>query len=295
MCLLMVAKPNAMPNDSDLVCACVNNPDGFGYAVHTGKTIITGRGMNADDVIDRFLTVREKYMNGWAMFHARMTTHGSTIKENCHPFRVGGSTDTILAHNGILSNIKIPTGDTRSDTRVFAEDLLPKRLNILDNKRKFKKLEKWASGSKIAIFSIDPRLDKAVYIVNEKLGHWDDEQGLWWSNSTYKQSYYYDYTYNYSPNKKWLSAYDLKYGTHYGTSGSTDNDKYVIDGENITEFVEEGLACSYCGHFFDEPDYFHGYCQTCWTCMECQDFEESCMCYRPSDRRKYDLVDDNTF
>ena len=286
MCLLMVAKPNAMPTDDQLVCACANNPDGFGYAVHTGKTIITGRGMNHNDVIDRFLTTREKHMNGWAMFHARMTTHGETVKENCHPFRVGGSPETILAHNGILSNVKIPAGDKRSDTRVFAEDLLPARLNILDHKKKFKKLEKWAGGSKVAVFTTDRRLNKAVYIINEKLGSWDDD-GLWWSNSSYKQSYYITPTYG--KTGSWVPSYDIAKG----------DGKYVLDGQDLTEFVEEGLACSYCGHFFAETDYYHGYCQTCWVCMECQDFEESCMCYTPAykmgQRHPYDLADDGRF
>ena len=286
MCLLMVAKPNAMPTDDQLTCACANNPDGFGYAVHTGKTIITGRGMNHNDVIDRFLTTREKHMNGWAMFHARMTTHGETVKENCHPFRVGGSPETILAHNGILSNVKIPAGDKRSDTRVFAEDLLPARLNILDHKKKFKKLEKWAGGSKVAVFTTDRRLNKAVYIINEKLGSWDDD-GLWWSNSSYKQSYYITPTYGRTGS--WVPSYDIAKG----------DGKYVLDGEDLTEFVEDGLACSYCGHFFDEPDFFHGYCQTCWVCMECQDFEESCMCYKPAykmgQRHPYDLIEDDRF
>jgi len=286
MCLLMVAKPNAMPSDDALVCACANNPDGFGYAVHTGKTIITGRGMNHNDVIDRFLTTREKHMNGWAMFHARMTTHGETVKENCHPFRVGGSPETILAHNGILSNVKIPAGDKRSDTRVFAEDLLPARLNILDHKKKFKKLEKWAGGSKVAVFTTDRRLNKAVYIINEKLGSWDDD-GLWWSNSSYKQSYYITPTYGRTGS--WVPSYDIAKG----------DGKYVLDGQDLTEFVEDGLACSYCGHFFEETDYYHGYCQTCWVCMECQDFEESCMCYTPAykmgQRHPYDLVDKERF
>jgi glutamine amidotransferase len=282
----MVAKPNAMPSDDALVCACANNPDGFGYAVHTGKTIITGRGMNHNDVIDRFLTTREKHMNGWAMFHARMTTHGETVKENCHPFRVGGSPETILAHNGILSNVKIPVGDKRSDTRVFAEDLLPARLNILDHKKKFKKLEKWAGGSKVAVFTTDRRLNKAVYIINEKLGSWDDD-GLWWSNSSYKQSYYITPTYGRTGS--WVPSYDIAKG----------DGKYVLDGQDLTEFVEEGLACSYCGHFFAETDYYHGYCQTCWVCMECQDFEESCMCYTPAykmgQRHPYDLIEDDRF
>jgi len=282
----MVAKPNAMPSDDALVCACANNPDGFGYAVHTGKTIITGRGMNHNDVIDRFLTTREKHMNGWAMFHARMTTHGETVKENCHPFRVGGSPETILAHNGILSNVKIPAGDKRSDTRVFAEDLLPARLNILDHKKKFKKLEKWAGGSKVAVFTTDRRLNKAVYIINEKLGSWDDD-GLWWSNSSYKQSYYITPTYGRTGS--WVPSYDIAKG----------DGKYVLDGQDLTEFVEDGLACSYCGHFFEETDYYHGYCQTCWVCMECQDFEESCMCYTPAykmgQRHPYDLIEDDRF
>jgi hypothetical protein len=207
------------------------------------------------------------------------------VKDNCHPFRVGGSRDTILAHNGILSNVKIPTGDKRSDTRVFAEDLLPKRLNILDSKKKFKKLEKWAGGSKVAVFTTDRRLQKAVYIINEKLGHWDDD-GLWWSNGSYKPSLY---TYPKMPTSRWIPSYDIANGTS----------KYVINGDDMTEFVEEGMACSYCAHFFGEPDFFHGYCQTCWTCIECQDFEESCMCYRPTykmgQRHPYDLAYDDSF
>jgi glutamine amidotransferase len=242
--------------------------------------------MNHNDVIDRFLTTREKHMNGWAMFHARITTHGESVKENCHPFRVGGSPETILAHNGILSNVKIPAGDKRSDTRVFAEDLLPARLNILDHKKKFKKLEKWAGGSKVAVFTTDRRLNKAVYIINEKLGSWDDD-GLWWSNSSYKQSYYITPTYGRTGS--WVPSYDIAKG----------DGKYVLDGQDLTEFVEEGLACSYCGHFFAETDYYHGYCQTCWVCMECQDFEESCMCYTPAykmgQRHPYDLIEDDRF
>jgi glutamine amidotransferase len=169
---------------------------------------------------------------------------------------------------------------------VFAEDLLPARLNILDHKKKFKKLEKWAGGSKVAVFTTDRRLNKAVYIINEKLGSWDDD-GLWWSNSSYKQSYYITPTYGRTGS--WVPSYDI----------AKDDGKYVLDGQDLTEFVEDGLACSYCGHFFEETDYYHGYCQTCWVCMECQDFEESCMCYTPAykmgQRHPYDLIEDDRF
>lgn len=274
MCLLMVAKPNATPTDDDLLCACVNNPDGFGYAIHTGKDIITGRGMNPDDVIDRFLTLREKYINGYALFHARLTTHGTTDKSNCHPFRVGGRRDTILAHNGILSNVNIGKGDNRSDTRVFAEDILPSRLYALDHRKKFKKLSKWAGSSKIAILNNNPDLKKQLYIVNENLGTWSD--GLWWSNSSYKDNYYasyyprYDYKYG-----KTTYDYDKKYEV------AIEDDVYLVDGKDMTEFVESGQMCGVCATWFSDPDYYHGYCQTCWACLECQAYEENCMCWRP--------------
>lgn len=275
MCLLMVAKPGALPSDDDLVCACVNNPDGFGYAIHTGRDIITGRGMNADDVIDRFLNLREKFINGYALFHARITTHGSSNKENCHPFRVGDSRKTILAHNGILSNVSIRNGDTRSDTRIFAEDILPSRLYALDQKKKFKKLERWAGSSKIAILNTNKDLKKQLYIINESLGKWDS-RGLWWSNDSYKFNYmtssygYYDYS---TKSKGKSYAY-------------VDDVEYAIDEKDAQAFIDDGTLCSYCHTWFSESDYFHGYCQTCWSCIDCKQFEEDCFCHRPASMKR---------
>ena len=151
MCLLAVCEPGSTPKRKDLECASCNNPHGFGYAVIANGEIITGRGMSAKKVISEFLSVRKQYPNGYAMFHARFATHGVKNVENCHPFPVGGSTQTYLAHNGIL-DIKIPANDKRSDTRVFAEDILPLMGGVdgLDNEHIWDITSKWASGSKIA-------------------------------------------------------------------------------------------------------------------------------------------------
>lgn len=268
MCLLMVSKPDAMPNENSLVCACVNNPDGFGYAIRTKNTIITGRGLDYEEMVDRYLSVRSKYRNGWAMFHARLATHGSTDKDNCHPFRVGGSTKTILAHNGILP-VDVPKGEQRSDTRLFAEVHLPKKIRSLDNKKWFKKLEKWAAGNKIAILSVDDGLKKPIYIVNESLGHWDND-GNWWSNDSYRYDYY-----------RW----------GYGSSTVIENfDESEIEPAELKQFQEESFMegwCWNCSTQFSESAYYYGECTYCLMCLECFKSDDDCDCYRGSASKRY--------
>ena len=60
-------------------------------------------------------------------------------------------------------------------------------VRALDDDNVWKILSKWASGSKIVIFTLDPEAKEACYIINESSGHWDNE-GMWWSNTTYKAS-----------------------------------------------------------------------------------------------------------
>ena len=179
MCLLVVASPNSTPKRKDLECASCNNPHGFGFAVITPNGIVTGRGMSAKKVINRFLEVRKQYPDSYAMFHARFATHGVKNEENCHPFKVPSNPDTYLAHNGIL-DIKIAAGDRRSDTRIFAEDTLPAMGGVaaLDDDHVWAMVSKWSSGSKIVIFTLDPNAKEQCYIINEAAGHWDND-GMW--------------------------------------------------------------------------------------------------------------------
>ena len=158
MCLLLVCSPNSVPKKQNLKTASCNNPHGFGYAIITPDGIITGKRMSAKKTINKFLTLRKQYPESYAMFHARYATHGVRNEDNCHPFKVGDSNDTYLAHNGVL-DVHINAGDRRSDTRVFAEDILPAMggVSALDNDHVWQMVSKWASGSKIAIFTLDPK------------------------------------------------------------------------------------------------------------------------------------------
>lgn len=256
MCLLVVSSPNSTPKKSELETSACNNPHGFGYAIIAGDRIITNRGMSAKKMIKEFLDLRKQYPSGYAMFHARYATHGVKNEQNCHPFQVGGRTDTYLAHNGVL-DIKINNGDKRSDTRVFAEDTLPNIGGVpaLDDENVEKLVSKWASGSKIAILTLDPRAQYDCYIINEDAGHWDN-YGNWWSNSTYKASTTWEY---------WDKKYDWKTKT------------YV---DNYSD-PHEQFACKVCGAvaFEDANPY---YCEMCLSCHDCYGVQgDTCMCWIP--------------
>lgn len=261
MCLLVVSEPNSTPNKKDLECASCNNPHGFGYAVIAGNEIIRGRGMSAKKVIKEFLEVRKQFPDSYAMFHARLATHGVKNEDNCHPFIVGGDQRTYLAHNGIL-DVQIAATDKRSDTRVFAEDVLPAMGGVtsLDDDNVWKIISRWAMGSKIAILTIDPSAKAACYIVNEDAGHWDND-GNWWSNSTYKITNY------------WSQP----------TQTSVDR-IFSYDGIALNP---DDYACVNCDTvpYEDANPY---YCETCFTCYDCSGlYDNTCLCWSPeTDRYK---------
>ena len=255
MCLLAVCSPDSTPKKKDLECASCNNPHGFGFAVIAGDQIITGRGMSAKKVIRRFLEVRKQHPSSWALFHARYATHGVKNEDNCHPFKVPSNPDTYLAHNGIL-DVHIPAGDKRSDTRVFAEDVLPAMggVTALDNDDVWKMVSKFAIGSKVAILTLDPNAKEQCYIINEDAGHWDND-GMWWSNNGYKQA------------SSWSSYVGMPAGTYNPIVG--------------TSVESEDYECPNCLTITmeDSNPYF---CEVCTMCFDCSGtYGDTCMCWSP--------------
>ena len=260
MCLLVVASPNSTPRKKDLECASCNNPHGFGFAVITPSGIVTGRGMSSKKVIKQFLEVRKQYPDSYAMFHARYATHGVKNEDNCHPFKVPNTHDTYLAHNGIL-DINISAGDRRSDTRIFAEDTLPAMggVTALDDDHVWAMVSKWSIGSKIVVFTLDPAAKETCYIINESSGFWDDE-GMWWSNSTYKASTWGSYL-----------------GTPSKASMLSLNDSSYAEEEDS----HEKYACAHClsVSYEDSNPY---YCEMCFTCFDCDGmYQDTCLCWTP--------------
>ena len=254
MCLLVVCNPNSTPSKDELTTGACKNPHGFGFAIDTGSGIISERSMSAKKSIARFLELREQYPNGYAMWHARYATHGVKNELNCHPFKVAGEHDTYLAHNGML-DIYIPKGDKRSDTRILAEELLPRLggVSALDDDYVYDMLGAWSKGSKIAVMTNDPSAQYKIYIINESAGSWDDK-GIWWSNNSHKSTPAIT-SYTYEP-----SVYDIVVAQEQG-----DNTFECPNCMTLVDMWESEL-----------------YCLMCECCFDCSAQFLDCLCYNPS-------------
>jgi len=215
------------------------NPDGHGWAVIVGKHIITGKSMSADEAI---LTFRMAYREatGPALFHSRWATHGSKNLSNVHPFLVRKISDTFVAHNGIMPESSHPLGaDLRSDTRVFADDILPIRYKRLDKPTVRESLSGWLKGNKIAILTTNPRFERNLYMFGTEGGDWVD--GVWFSNGDHE---------GYARYGKWL--------------GQSYRGQFADD------------ECLWCKQLKVN---LWDICEGCGTCQKCFEPQDLCECY----------------
>lgn len=265
MCLLCYTAPGNEPNWKGLETACINNPDGFGWAIHHGDHIEVGKSMEYMTALETYYdALHATDMNVHSMFHARWATHGSEDLDNCHPFWVGKTQETVLAHNGVLP-VDIPKGDERSDTRYFAEEILPQRSKrVFDKRKSLRKLEKWMGGSKFVVFTTADHYESPVYIVNEELGHWDND-GSWWSNDSYQHTYY---------SRLYMS----------GKVGGWDEDDLLMAAYKGAKADDPKRTCSICKSWLTRQEYLVlGVCGTCGVCLECEAWGDDCLCYTPRD------------
>ncbi len=265
MCMLCVVPPYAMPDRTLLENSALNNPHGFGFAIviPSEKRIHAERTMDADASINKFLAMRERHPEGYAMWHARYATHGSQSVENCHPFRVGGDRKTYLAHNGIIPVLEDNTD--RSDTRIVAEDLIPAMggVSALDNPQIWNLLEDFTTGSKVCILTVDPAAEKQMYLLHDDKG-WHDDSGVWWSNNTCHLDYGWS---------SWKSkpTYSITAGSDYTTR---DSGKW--------------LECGVCDAYISKDEakqwgVSEDFCEACGSCYGCDTFVSDCLCKNSKD------------
>ena len=283
MCLLTFIQEYATPTYEHLQNSAINNPDGFGYAIHDRTRIISNSGLNADKIISEFFEQREKYQ-GVALFHSRITTHGGTTVDNCHPFRLGNDQLSVVGHNGMLP-IKERNG--KSDTRIFAEELFPSwgGASTLNSKKARKKLAKFATGSKLVFLSANPAVQNDYTIINEDLGSWDGD--IWWSNNSYK---YGRTSYSYSGSGMYTSGWSTS-----AWKPVTKTDEFACANSHNTDLVEdctyidengeeiwgELWTCSQCGHkeYVCEANVNQAeLCPECDTCWFCHNDRMMCSC-----------------
>ena len=224
----------------------ISNPDGHGWAIASPDGfIVMGRSLKLDQAITEFGKARKRYPSGPALFHSRWATHGSIRLGNCHPFMVGNSHRTVLAHNGVLPKSAHPLpGDDRSDTAIMAEDILPVRYRRLDRPGVRRALTDYCGrGNKLVIITADPRYRDNVYLINESAGEWDNLTGMWHSNSDYLMP-------------SWARA------------------NTTVLGNRWSDYDDDPTSCFYCHQRVNA----YGICVICGSCQDCYETESDCLC-----------------
>lgn len=257
MCMASYFPPGKVPLRERLLNGAELNPDGHGFAIVTAdKQIITQKSMDGPWLVNEFMRKRILYPDGPAVFHSRIATSGQVDITGCHPFKVGQDNRTVLIHNGILFH---PTESERSDTRIFAEDMLP-RMGSLDKAKGRRRVEQWiGKGNKIVVLTVNPARRRNAYILNERMGIWTPD-GEWHSNSDYEGRWW-------------------------------DNDEYVAyysQGAGKPKTIRYGnsaFACEVCGSY-DAVSLADSVCEVCNACNDCKMNIQHCMCYVPDTSRR---------
>lgn len=275
MCMLTFIPSGTVPSMEGIENGAWSNDDGHGWAIVAGNRIITGHSMNKDQAISQFEKARNTHFKGPAMFHSRWATHGTINRDNCHPFKVGRDRRTVLGHNGILPAAAQPLkGDNRSDTRKFAQSMLP-NWGHLDNLRTQERIKNFLGGSnKILILTTNPMYSQKAYLFGENLGTWDKNPGgdIWYSNSDFKPRAKY---FGGKPTPMFAQGYNF-------SAIYNDIDEDLAKALTHDELEKNG--CPWC-HQRGFINHLSAICEACNSCLECMQHASDCDCYTPRGMR----------
>jgi len=205
MCIIVSkAKGIKLPDGKTLLNCFEHNSDGAGImwaengAVHIRKGFMSYK--EFDNFLDK-LSNRLDLTNTALVIHFRITTHGNTSPQKCHPFpitrkishlkRTSFTTDIGVAHNGIIPIKCIPK---LSDTQTYIAKRLAAIKNIrpafYTNEYVMQKIENEIQ-SKMCFLT----KNEEIYTI----GKFIEEDGILYSNSSYEEYY----------NLSWLRYFNL--------------------------------------------------------------------------------------
>ena len=239
MCIIAAkAAGVAMPDRQTIRNMWDHNPDGAGIMYVENGMVRVEKGFMKYKSFAKKLDQLEKRLDMTktpVVMHFRMTTHGGTKPENCHPFPITDSigalrktqstTDVGVAHNGIIPIT--PRKDISDTMEYIASQLAPLKRALprfYENKNAML-LIKNAIDSKMAFLNKEGK----IYTV----GNFVEDEGILYSNYSYE-----DYKGYYRNLGKWSC---------YGGWGEDDWGTSPIDDVDDTAF----LSLSW----FDEGDY----------------------------------------
>lgn len=200
------------PSDETLKTCFENNPDGAGFMYPSKDGVHIKKGfMTYKDFAKAVKPFKNTKMP--MVFHFRITTHGGTTQEMTQPFPVTGKTRKLkalesvsrvgAAHNGIIQMTSDAT--TISDTALFIKRYMSMLIRDAEyyKDHRIKEMIDEMIGSKMAVLSKDGHVE----LIGSGWIHADD--GLWYSNNSYKPWSWKDY---YKGTKYTPYGYDYWFG-----------------------------------------------------------------------------------
>jgi len=175
MCLLIASLPQSPVSIERIESAATANPDGIGIAYPYRKGM--SRYVSIAPGSREFAEISRISENEPSIIHFRFATHGTRTPDNLHPF-LSPCRRYALAHNGVFHGL--PHEKFRSDTRIFAEDIVFPILARRDLEDVWPVIEDACGGQKVCI--MDWKTGE-IYIAGEDGGHYDG--CTWYSNTSY--------------------------------------------------------------------------------------------------------------
>lgn len=182
MCIC-IAKPADKELSKETLQTCWdNNSDGAGFMYNVNGSLKIKKGFFRFD--DFWKSYSNSCQDKKAVVHFRIKTHGNIDVENCHPFKVNPG--LAFVHNGVIHSVDTTKDKEKSDTWHFNSQLLQPLINkytdILETDAAQMLIGEFIGYSKLVFLDSKDN----ITIINADKGVEDD--GIWYSNTSYKQS-----------------------------------------------------------------------------------------------------------
>lgn len=276
MCIIAVKPAGvAVPSVEILTRLFNKNPDGAGIALATDKGVKIDKGIMT---LNDFLTKVQKIpTDSAAIIHCRISTSGGICRELTHPFILTSDINRmrktqaltqreVVAHNGVFS--EFGNKEANNDTTQFIINYLKPLKDLAENANESVQAErlkpiinKLVSGSRLVI------LDKAGHFTLYGNG-WEESNGVYYSNTGYKEysyyttttgNYYNNYTTQAEQDSKILKEWGITYLDLYKAYNQDLEFKEVVDrlrAKKTHYSLAQLYDMFYCGYFdyFDDPE-----------------------------------------
>ena len=273
MCIAIV-KPEGskVPSYDRISASWDSNRDGGGYAIkRAGSDTIEYHKGNFDKEEYYNKLVQSIKPEDTALIHMRITTHGGTSKECCHPFPISHSYDEmrstsgkckkIMMHNGILGGAfgkvhKQGVSDTMELVKYLA------KANLREYGSAFKVLMEPILGrnNKVAVLTEDG-------VTMAGVGWIEEDDGCFYSNDTYEEFWYKSWAYPQIITPKKAQKKAKHFNTKQKQRGYTKAYNYKkVQTASMTQLDQDDIlnnVCPSCLTFMPDGVYGDYVCKYC--------------------------------